>query len=157
MGATPTPEGALIARLPNGAVLKNLSCKNARARKRCHVARPDEPATRAWASGRYLREARDAPPGTPQHDFRDRRALSFDAHARARPASSGLHADWRRKISGIPSAAVESAGGIAVSAFAALGGAIRPKTFAGLFGAAPSGPLTPVPIHALDAQRSACG
>ena len=30
------------------------------------------------------------------------------------------------------------AGGIAVSAFAALGDAIRPRTFAGLFGAAPS-------------------
>ena len=30
------------------------------------------------------------------------------------------------------------AGGIAVSAFAALGDALRPKTFAGLFGAAPS-------------------
>ena len=29
-------------------------------------------------------------------------------------------------------------GGIAVSAFAALGDALRPKTFAGLFGAAPS-------------------
>lgn len=29
-------------------------------------------------------------------------------------------------------------GGIAVSAFAALGDAFRPKTFAGLFGAAPS-------------------
>ena len=30
------------------------------------------------------------------------------------------------------------AGGIAVSAFAALGDALRPKTFAGLFGAPPS-------------------
>ena len=30
------------------------------------------------------------------------------------------------------------AGGIAVSAFAALGDALRPNTFAGLFGAAPS-------------------
>jgi hypothetical protein len=30
------------------------------------------------------------------------------------------------------------AGGIAVSAFATLGDALRPKTFAGLFGAAPS-------------------
>ena len=30
------------------------------------------------------------------------------------------------------------AGGIAVSAFAALGDALRPKSFAGLFGAAPS-------------------
>ena len=30
------------------------------------------------------------------------------------------------------------AGGIAVSTFAALGDALRPKTFAGLFGAAPS-------------------
>ena len=29
-------------------------------------------------------------------------------------------------------------GGIAVSAFAALGDALRPKSFAGLFGAAPS-------------------
>jgi hypothetical protein len=29
-------------------------------------------------------------------------------------------------------------GGIAVSAFAALGGTLRPKSFAGLFGAAPS-------------------
>src|ERR1700744_5531789 len=31
-----------------------------------------------------------------------------------------------------------AAGGIAVSAFAALGDALRPKSFAGLFGAAPS-------------------
>jgi hypothetical protein len=30
------------------------------------------------------------------------------------------------------------AGGLAVSAFAALGDALRPRTFAGLFGAAPS-------------------
>jgi len=30
------------------------------------------------------------------------------------------------------------AGGIAVSAFAALGDTLRPKSFAGLFGAAPS-------------------
>jgi Protein of unknown function (DUF3147) len=37
-------------------------------------------------------------------------------------------------------------GGIAVSAFAALGDAIRPKTFAGLFGAAPSIALATVLI-----------
>ena len=33
------------------------------------------------------------------------------------------------------------AGGIAVSAFAALGDTLRPKSFAGLFGAAPRLPL----------------
>jgi hypothetical protein len=38
------------------------------------------------------------------------------------------------------------AGGIAVSAFAALGDAIRPKAFAGLFGAAPSIALATVLI-----------
>lgn len=38
------------------------------------------------------------------------------------------------------------AGGIAVSAFAALGDALRPKTFAGLFGAAPSIALATVLI-----------
>jgi Protein of unknown function (DUF3147) len=37
-------------------------------------------------------------------------------------------------------------GGIAVSAFAALGDALRPKTFAGLFGAAPSIALATVLI-----------
>jgi hypothetical protein len=38
------------------------------------------------------------------------------------------------------------AGGVAVSAFAALGDALRPKTFAGLFGAAPSIALATVLI-----------
>ena len=38
------------------------------------------------------------------------------------------------------------AGGIAVSAFAALGDALRPRTFAGLFGAAPSIALATVLI-----------
>jgi Protein of unknown function (DUF3147) len=43
------------------------------------------------------------------------------------------------------------AGGIAVSAFAALGDAIRPRTFAGVFGAAPSIALATILI-ALSAQ-----
>src|SRR5271166_1891342 len=38
------------------------------------------------------------------------------------------------------------AGGIAVSAFAALGDSLRPKSFAGLFGAAPSIALATLPI-----------
>jgi len=38
------------------------------------------------------------------------------------------------------------AGGIAASAFAALGDTLRPKSFAGLFGAAPSIALMPTSI-----------
>ena len=38
------------------------------------------------------------------------------------------------------------AGGIAVSAFATLGDSLRPKSFAGLFGAAPSIALATLPI-----------
>jgi hypothetical protein len=38
------------------------------------------------------------------------------------------------------------AGGIAVSGFAALGDTLRPKSFAGLFGAAPSIALVTLPI-----------
>jgi hypothetical protein len=38
------------------------------------------------------------------------------------------------------------AGGIAVSGFAALGDTLRPKSFAGLFGAAPSIALATLPI-----------
>ena len=38
------------------------------------------------------------------------------------------------------------AGGIAVSAFATLGDCLRPKSFAGLFGAAPSIALATLPI-----------
>ena len=37
-------------------------------------------------------------------------------------------------------------GGFAVSAFAAIGDALRPKSFAGLFGAAPSIALATLPI-----------
>jgi len=42
------------------------------------------------------------------------------------------------------------AGGIAVSAFAALGDTLRPKSFAGLFGAAPSIALATAPRGASD-------
>jgi hypothetical protein len=52
--ATPAPKGKRVARLANGAVVKNLGCKNAKGSRWCRVS--DESGARGWANGRFLRE-----------------------------------------------------------------------------------------------------
>jgi hypothetical protein len=42
--APPSPTGALIARLPNGAMLKNLGCRNTRGQKWRRVERAEVPS-----------------------------------------------------------------------------------------------------------------
>jgi hypothetical protein len=42
----PSPRRTLVARFANGAVLRNLGCKNARGQRWCRVDRPDEPSMR---------------------------------------------------------------------------------------------------------------
>jgi hypothetical protein len=53
----PSPQGRLVARFPNGTVLRNLGCKNTRGQRWCRVEQPNAPAMRGWVNGRYLRES----------------------------------------------------------------------------------------------------
>lgn len=57
MRKAPSPKGALVMRFANGAVLKNLGCKNTGGQRWCRVERPDDPSMRGWVNGRYLRES----------------------------------------------------------------------------------------------------
>jgi hypothetical protein len=58
--ATPAPKGKIVARLANGALVKNLGCKNTKGSRWCRVS--DESGARGWANGRFLRES-----GGPAH------------------------------------------------------------------------------------------
>jgi hypothetical protein len=55
MRSKPRPGGAFITRLSNGAVLRNLGCKNTHGQRWCRVEGPS--AKRGWVNGRYLRES----------------------------------------------------------------------------------------------------
>lgn len=63
---TPSPQGELVARFPNGTVLKSFGCKNTRGQRWCRVARPDDATIRGWVNGRYLREGSGPAAATPQ-------------------------------------------------------------------------------------------
>jgi len=49
--------GALVTRVANGTILRNLGCKNSRGQRWCRVEQAKEPNTRGWVNGLYLREA----------------------------------------------------------------------------------------------------
>jgi len=53
----PKSDGALVAHVANGAVLRNLGCKNTRGQRWCRISRADAPAVGGWVNGRYLRES----------------------------------------------------------------------------------------------------
>jgi hypothetical protein len=53
--ATPSPKGGLVAKVANGAKLKNLGCKNTLGQRWCRVATDAE--AKGWVNGRYLRES----------------------------------------------------------------------------------------------------
>jgi hypothetical protein len=57
MRAEPSPHAQLVARLPNGAVVKNLGCKNTRGQRWCRVEHSGRSSLHGWVNGRYLREA----------------------------------------------------------------------------------------------------
>jgi hypothetical protein len=50
------PGGALVARLSNGTVLRNLGCKNTHGQRWCRVEDP-RGSRRGWVNGRFLRES----------------------------------------------------------------------------------------------------
>lgn len=53
--ATPSPKGALVTKIGNGAQTRNLGCKNTRGQRWCRIEA--EGGARGWANGRYLRES----------------------------------------------------------------------------------------------------
>lgn len=55
--ATASPGGMLIARIPNGFVVRNLGCVEVGANRWCKVSDPDNPSTMGWAAERYLQPA----------------------------------------------------------------------------------------------------
>ncbi len=71
--AKPSTSSAIVLRLSNGAILRNLGCRMTEGRRWCEVALPDAPETRGYAAGQYLREGAPLPPGdakvpgTPYH------------------------------------------------------------------------------------------
>lgn len=48
--------GAVLERLPDGAVLRNMGCAMTGTTRWCHVANPAS-GTKGWVAGRYLRES----------------------------------------------------------------------------------------------------
>jgi hypothetical protein len=53
----PSPHAHMIGKFANGTVLRNLGCENTRGQRWCRVERPDDPSTRGWVNGRFLRES----------------------------------------------------------------------------------------------------
>ncbi|MCX7899309.1 MAG: SH3 domain-containing protein [Methylocystis sp.] len=51
--ATPSPRGAIVSRVTNGASLKNLGCKNTRGQR---WRRVENDGRSGWVNGRFLRE-----------------------------------------------------------------------------------------------------
>ena len=54
---TPSPQAAVVARFANGAVLRNLGCKNAQGQRWCRVEAVVNAAQSGWVNGHYLRES----------------------------------------------------------------------------------------------------
>ncbi len=53
----PSPRDAVVARLNNGTVVKNLGCRMTGGQRWCRVQLPTTDGTEGWAAGRYLRES----------------------------------------------------------------------------------------------------
>lgn len=52
----PSVQGAVLERLPDGAVLRNMGCAITGTTRWCHVTNPAS-GTEGWVAGRYLRES----------------------------------------------------------------------------------------------------
>ncbi|HTR12519.1 MAG TPA: SH3 domain-containing protein [Roseiarcus sp.] len=64
MRSEPSPNAGIVAQFPNGAVLKNLGCKNTGGQRWCRAERSEAPPAQGWVKGRYLREASGPAAGT---------------------------------------------------------------------------------------------
>ena len=51
--ATPSPRGKLVARVGNGAALRNLGCKNTHGQRWCRI---ESDGRSGWVNGRFLKE-----------------------------------------------------------------------------------------------------
>ena len=55
--AEPSNTAAILARYPEGTILRNRGCRMTEAKRWCDVELKEGTSVRGWASGRYLREA----------------------------------------------------------------------------------------------------
>ena len=55
--AEPSTTGAVLARYPEGTLLRNRGCRMTGTKRWCDVEPRDDSSVRGWVSGRYLREA----------------------------------------------------------------------------------------------------
>ena len=61
--AGPSTDAAVLARFPEGTILRNRGCKMTGTRRWCDVEARDDATVRGWVSGRYLHEAPATPAG----------------------------------------------------------------------------------------------
>lgn len=52
--ATASPAGMLVARIPNGTLVRNHGCAEVNGSSWCKVAEVDNPTVMGWAAERYL-------------------------------------------------------------------------------------------------------
>ena len=55
--AGPSTHERIVGEIGNGSILRNLGCRMSGEQRWCHVARPEDPASKGWVAGRYLRES----------------------------------------------------------------------------------------------------
>jgi hypothetical protein len=55
--AGPSTHERVVGEIGNGSVMRNLGCRMSGEQRWCQVARPEDPASKGWVAGRYLRES----------------------------------------------------------------------------------------------------
>ena len=55
--AGPSTHDRVVGEIGNGSVMRNLGCRMSGEQRWCQVARPEDPASKGWVAGRYLRES----------------------------------------------------------------------------------------------------
>jgi hypothetical protein len=53
----PSTHDAVVGEIGNGSVIRNLGCKMVSGQRWCRVVRPENPSSKGWVAGRYLRES----------------------------------------------------------------------------------------------------
>ena len=53
----PSTHDSVVGEIGNGSVMRNLGCKMVSGQRWCRVARPEDPSSKGWVAGRYLRES----------------------------------------------------------------------------------------------------
>jgi hypothetical protein len=55
--AGPSTHERVVGEIGNGSVMRNLGCRMSGEQRWCQVARPEDPGSKGWVAGRYLRES----------------------------------------------------------------------------------------------------